>query len=154
MVGYPGRLTVSSAVGQPLKPVGWVGRPLEELKALPREVQREAGFALLVAQEGGRHINAKPLKGIDGASVLEIVEDYDRKTYRVVYWVGCPNVVFVLTAFTKKSTRGIETPKRDKERIVDRHGKARHFCRQPTDDLRAAAARYVVLRLASRKETQ
>ena len=43
------------------------------------------GFALRRAQDGGKHVDAKPLKGFSGAGVLEIVEDDDGSTYRGVY---------------------------------------------------------------------
>ena len=43
------------------------------------------GFALWVAQQGGRPAQAKPLKGITpGAGVLELVERHDGDAYRVV----------------------------------------------------------------------
>lgn len=36
---------------------------------------------------GGKHTQAKPLKGFGGAGVLEVVEDYIGDTYRAVYTV-------------------------------------------------------------------
>ncbi len=63
------------------------------------------------AQFGGTNASAKPLHGL-GSGVFEIVEDYDRATYRVVYTVRFPKAVFVLHAFQKKSTKGISTPER------------------------------------------
>jgi phage-related protein len=81
------------------------------LKALPDEVQREVGFALVDAQCGGKPLSAKPLKGFGGTAVLEIVEDFDGDTYRAVYTVRFAEAVYVLHAFQKKSKRGIATPK-------------------------------------------
>jgi predicted XRE-type DNA-binding protein len=40
------------------------------------------GHALYVAQQGGKHRDAKPLKGFGGAGVLEIVSDFDGDTFR------------------------------------------------------------------------
>jgi hypothetical protein len=40
---------------------------LEDLKTFPDEVQRVMGYALYLAQVGGKHLDAKPLKGFGGA---------------------------------------------------------------------------------------
>jgi len=69
------------------KPLFWVGASLDDLSAFPPPVKKVMGFALRQAQQGGKHIHAKPLKGKKGASVLEIVQDYDTNTYRGVYTV-------------------------------------------------------------------
>ena len=67
------------------KPLYWVGSSLADLRTLPAEVKDVFGFALHLAQWGDKHPDAKPLKGFKGASVMEIVEDYDGDTYRAVY---------------------------------------------------------------------
>lgn len=51
------------------------------------------------------------------AGVLEVVEDDAGGTYRSVYTVKFPEVVFVLHCFQKKSKRGIATPKADMDII-------------------------------------
>ncbi len=71
------------------------------------------GYALYLAQVGGKHQRARPLAGFGGGSVLEIVDDYDGDTYRGVYTVKMRNVVYVLHAFQKKSKHGISTPRRE-----------------------------------------
>jgi len=43
------------------------------------------GYALLLAQEGDKHPDAKPLTGLRG--VIEIVDDYDGDTFRAMYTV-------------------------------------------------------------------
>lgn len=78
------------------------------------------GFALNKVQEGDEPLNAKALKGFGGRSVLELVDDFDSDTYRAVYTVRFADVVYVLHAFQKKSTRGIATPKREIELIRSR----------------------------------
>lgn len=103
-----------------LKPVEWVGRSLEDLKAFPEGVRQAIGYALYLAQSGEKHPLAKPLKGFKGAGVLEVVEDFDGDTYRAVYTVKLADVVYVLHAFQKKSKRGIATPKQDIELIEAR----------------------------------
>lgn len=95
------------------KPVVWMGSSKGDLKEFPDDVQDEFGHALWVAQQGDKYVSAKPLKGFGGASVLEIVEDYDGDTYRAVYTVRFAEAVFVLHCYQKKSRRGTETPKSD-----------------------------------------
>ena len=102
------------------KPLYWVGSSLADLRTLPAEVKDVFGFALHLAQWGDKHPDAKPLKGFKGASVMEIVEDYDGDTYRAVYTVRYAKAVFVLHVFQKKSKRGIKTPKPDLDLIRQR----------------------------------
>ncbi len=106
----------------PLKPLRWVGRAKDDLLAFPDEVRKELGYAFYVAQRGGRHPAAKPLKGFGGAGVMEIVEDHVGDTYRAVYTVRFAEAIYVLHAFQKKATRGIATPKREIDLIRMRLG--------------------------------
>jgi phage-related protein len=78
------------------------------------------GFALFLAQQGGKHADAKPLRGFGGAGVLEIVEDHRGDTYRAVYTVRFAGRIYVLHAFQKKSKSGIETPKAEINLIKSR----------------------------------
>ena len=73
-----------------------------------------------MAQQGGKHDHAKPLRGFGGAGVLEIVEDHDGDTYRAVCTVRLAGRVYVLHAFQKKSKTGIETPKAEINLIKSR----------------------------------
>lgn len=88
--------------------------------AMPDEVQQAFGFALFHAQMGSIHPDAKPLKGFGGAGVLEVVEDWRGDTYRAVYTVRFASAVYVLHCFQKKSTHGIQTPKREIDLIRER----------------------------------
>ena len=58
------------------KPLVWVGASQRDFRAFPDEVKYESGYALFLAQCGGRHRKAKVLKGFGGAGVVEIVEDH------------------------------------------------------------------------------
>jgi len=78
------------------------------------------GYALYVAQLGGKHRGAKALSGFGGAGVLEIVKDYRGDAFRAVYTLRHRERVYVLHAFQKKSKTGRETPRRDKELIAQR----------------------------------
>ena len=103
------------------KPVLWVGSARADLQGFPTEVRTDVGFALWIAQQGGRPAQAKPLKGIgSGAGVLELIERHDGDTYRVVYTVLFESAVYVLHAFQKKSRSGIKTPKHEIEVIRER----------------------------------
>ena len=83
-------------------------------------VQDHMGYALYVAQQGGKHRDAKPLTGFGGAGVVEIVKDYRGDTFRAVYTLRCEEAVYVLHAFQKKSKTGIATPKSEMELIRQR----------------------------------
>ena len=107
-----------------LKPLHWIGSSRDDLKAFPKEVRRDIGFALQAAQSGGKHPSAKPLRGFGGAGVLEVVEDYRGDTYRAVYTVQFAETVYVLHCFKKKSKRGIKTPKKELDLITARLKKA------------------------------
>jgi phage-related protein len=104
----------------PLKPVVWVGSSRRDLRALPDVVQDHVGYALYVAQRGGKHQDAKVLKGYGGAGVLEIVRDYRGDTFRAVYTVRLAGAVYVLHVFQKKSKKGRATPKMDIKLIEQR----------------------------------
>ena len=51
---------------------------------------------MYVAQQGGKHRDAKPLKGFGGAGAVEIVKDYRGDTFRAVYTVRLAGAVYVL----------------------------------------------------------
>lgn len=103
-----------------LKPVVWIGSARADLSAFPEEVKDAIGFALYVAQQGGKHRRAKPLRGFGGAGILEIVVDDGGDTYRGVYTVRLAGRVYVLHAFQKKSKMGIRTPKAEMDLIRSR----------------------------------
>jgi phage-related protein len=63
-----------------VKPVYWIGTSRDDLRGFPEDVRSVMGFAIYQAQEGSKHVDAKPLAGFGGASVLEVVDDYDGDT--------------------------------------------------------------------------
>jgi phage-related protein len=99
------------------KPIEWIGSSKKDLKSVPDDVVDVFGYALHLAQTGGKHSQAKPLRGFGSAGVLEVVEDYRSNTYRAVYTVRFGNRVYVLHVFQKKSSAGIATPKPDMDLI-------------------------------------
>jgi phage-related protein len=95
------------------KPLVWMGSSLDDLRGMPREVRVFMGHALHVAQVGGKHEAAKPLKGFGSAGVVEAVQNYEGNSYRAVYTVRLEGRVYALHVFEKKSKQGIATPKPD-----------------------------------------
>lgn len=117
--------THTGIISVPPKSLVWLGSARSDLKDLPRQVQRTFGYALYLAQAGGKHPQAKPLRGFGSAGVLEIVEDWRGDAYRAVYTVRFSNTVFVLHVFQKKASRDRETPKPDLDLIKIRLRTAR-----------------------------
>jgi phage-related protein len=113
-----------------LKPLYWVGSSKRDLLSLPEPVVDLFGFALCLAQDGRKHEQAKPLRGFGSAGVLEVVEDWDRSTYRAVYTVRFEGVVFVLHIFQKKSKRGAATPKADIDLMRQRVKAAKQMAKE------------------------
>ncbi len=103
-----------------IKPVVWIGTTKADLSAFPEEVKDAIGFALYMAQQGGKHLDAKPLRGFGGAGILEIAANHAGDTYRVVYTVRLAGRIYALHAFQKKSKAGIKTPKSEIDLIKAR----------------------------------
>ena len=103
-----------------IKPVVWIGRSRTDLASFPEDVKDAIGYALYIAQRGGKHADAKPLRGFGSAGILEIIEDHAGDTYRAVYTVRLAGRIYVLHVFQKKSKAGIKTPKPEIELIRSR----------------------------------
>jgi phage-related protein len=105
------------------KPLVWVGSSRKDFRDFPEEVKSEMGYALFVAQNGGRHRKAKTFKGTGDAGVIEVIDDHRSDTFRTVYTVRFASAVYVLHVFQKKSKQGIATPETDirliKQRLRD-----------------------------------
>jgi phage-related protein len=100
-----------------IKPVVWIGSTRADVASFPEDVKEAIGYALYIAQQGGKHPDSKPLRGFGSAGVLEIVENYSGDTYRAVYTVRMAGRVYALHAFQKKSKKGIKTPRSENELI-------------------------------------
>jgi len=114
----------------PLKPVIWVGSSRRDLREFPEPVQDHMGYALYVAQRGGKHRDTKALTGFGGAGVVEIVKDFRGDTFRAVYTLRYAGAVYVLHAFQKKSKTGRATPHRDMELIRQRLREAEKIAKE------------------------
>ena len=113
-----------------MKPVVWIGSSRKDLRTFPEPVQDHMGYALYIAQRGGKHRDTKTLSGFGGAGVVGVVEDFRGDTFRTVYTVRFAGAVYVLHAFLKKSKTGRETPRRDVELITQRLREAELIARR------------------------
>ena len=113
-----------------LKSVKWIGSSLKDLRTFPDPVQDHIGYALFVAQMGGKHRDAKILSGFGGAGVVEVVKDFRGDTFRAVYTVRFASAVYVLHVFQKKSKTGRETPHREVDLIRRRLREAEEIARE------------------------
>lgn len=103
-----------------MKKLIWVGSSYDDLKEFPTLVRSAVGYALFFAQEGKKHPHAKILSGMGNAAVIEIKENDQSGTYRLIYTLEIEEYVFVLHAFQKKSKSGIATPKKEIDMIKNR----------------------------------
>jgi phage-related protein len=92
-----------------LKPPIWVGTSRKSLREFPEPVQDHMGYALYVAQQGGKHGDAKTMKGFGGAGVLEVIRDFRGDTFRAVYTVRYADALYVSSRFPEE----IENRRRD-----------------------------------------
>jgi phage-related protein len=106
-------------IARPIRPLLWVGSSKRDYIEFPERVQEQFGFELHLVQSGQHPPSAKPLRGL-GSGVVELVEDFDKSTYRAVYTVRFEEFVYVLHAFKKKSKQGIKTPQTDIDLIKSR----------------------------------
>ena len=82
-------------------------------------------FDLYQVQCGLTPTTSKPLTGLSG--VMELVEWYNKDTYRAVYVANLGDTIYVLHCFKKKSKRGIRTSKEDMDVIRRRLRQARVY---------------------------
>ncbi len=98
-----------------IKALVFVGSSRKDLRKFPKTVIGDIGYDLDAIQCGQTPMTAKRLKGLPG--VMELIERYDKDTYRVVYVVNINNKIYVLHCFKKKAKRGIQAPKEDMDVI-------------------------------------
>ena len=101
------------------RPVSWIRAALKEFETFPEGARSVCLAALTIASEGGKTDIAKPLHGME-SGVFEIALPFKGDAFRVVYAVQLAEEIWVVHAFRKKSTQGIQTPKREIDLIKDR----------------------------------
>ena len=97
----------------------WIKTVRKEFGKFPAPAKRQIARALTIAAEGHKADIAKPMKGL-GPGVFEIAVVYRSDAYRVVYALQLDEMIWVVHAFQKKSTKGIATPKKEIDLIRER----------------------------------
>src|SRR3982074_3167959 len=100
------------------RPVSWPNAALTKFGKFPEASRTICLAALTSAAEGGKADIAKPLQGM-GSGVFEIALPFKGDAFRVVYAVQLADDIWVVHAFQKKSTHGIQTPKHEVNLIKD-----------------------------------
>ena len=102
-----------------MKEIAWVKAALKDFGEFPQAVQDRMKDALAIASMGQKADIVKPMKGL-GSGVFEIALPYRTDAYRTIYAVQFGDVIWVVHAFQKKSTKGIATPQKEIELIQAR----------------------------------
>lgn len=87
-----------------MKPVSFLGTSLEDLRGLPVEARRTAGFQLHKIQEGGQPDDWKPMVTV-GRGVVECRIRDASGAFRLMYVATFPEAVYVLHVFRKTTAR-------------------------------------------------
>lgn len=95
-------------ITRPTRPLLWVASSKRNYGEFPPRVQDTLGFELFLAQTGQHPPSAKPLKGI-GSGIVDLIEDFDGDTYRIVYTVRFQEAVYMYYTPSRKS-RSEESP--------------------------------------------
>jgi phage-related protein len=101
------------------RPISWIKAARKDFERFPIAAQSVCLAALTIAAEGGKADIVKPFKGHD-SGIMEIALPWRGNAFRVVYAVQIAEELWVLHAFQKKSTQGIETPRHEVELIESR----------------------------------
>jgi phage-related protein len=108
------------------KRIVWLGTTLADLGQASEKVRDTMGGALRAAQEGGSTDDVVRLRD-HLREVMEVREDDEVGTHRLMYTVVIDDNVYVLDFFQKKSKSGIATPKADLDRIAQRLAQAKRL---------------------------
>jgi len=111
-----------------MRPVRWMGDSKKNLLKFPLEVKKVIGDELQFIQFGGMPKDAKPFKGV-GSGVFELAIKHNKEAYRTVVAVQLGNKIYVLHAFQKKASKGIQTPKKDVDLIKQRLMEAKEIAK-------------------------
>ena len=84
------------------KPVEFRGTALDDLRAFPVSVRREAGYQLHQVQHGHEPDDWKPMAAV-GSGVREIRIRDAAGGFRIIYIAKFADVVYVLHCFQKKT---------------------------------------------------
>jgi phage-related protein len=104
----------------------WMGSTKRDLAEAPASVRRTMGGAIRTAQQGGKSADASPMKD-DLRDVMEVRDDDEAGTYRLMYTTRIGTQIYILDYFQKKGKSKTATPKADLDRIRLRLKKAREY---------------------------
>lgn len=99
--------------------ISWIKAARKDFEKFPERAQTAILGALTIAAEGRKADIAKPLKGF-GTGLFEVALKYRTDAYRTVYAQQIGDDIWVLQAFQKKATRGIKTPKKELDLVLER----------------------------------
>jgi phage-related protein len=85
-----------------LKTVIWVGSSRRDLRAFPEPVKDHMGYALDIAQRGGKHRDTKTRSGFGGAGMVEAVKDFRGDTFRAVSTFRYAGAAYCPSRFPKE----------------------------------------------------
>ena len=86
-----------------MKPLFWIGRSRQEVRAFATDARHAAGYQLERVQSGKEPVDWRPMTEI-GAGVCEI-RIHGAVEHRILYVATFPEAVYVLHAFEKKAPR-------------------------------------------------
>ncbi|WP_439510494.1 type II toxin-antitoxin system RelE/ParE family toxin [Marinimicrobium koreense] len=87
-----------------MKTIVWQGSSYNDLRALPLNARRDAGYQLDKVQRGLEPNDWKPMATV-GRGVREIRIREDDGAFRVIYVASLGDSIYVLHAFQKKSQK-------------------------------------------------
>ncbi len=90
------------------KPIEFRGRSLDDLRAFPLAVKRDAGYQLDLVQRGEEPDDWKPMNTV-GPGVKELRIRDAAGVFRVIYVAKFADAVFVLHCFQKKTEKTSKT---------------------------------------------
>jgi phage-related protein len=85
-----------------LKTVIWVGWSRRDWRAFPEPYKDHMGYALYIAQRGGKHRDTKTPSGFGGAGVVEVVKDFRGDRFRAAYTLRYAGTVYCPSRFPKE----------------------------------------------------
>lgn len=85
-----------------MKPIHFRGTSIDDLRAFPADVRREAGYQMDKVQHGLEPTDWKPMPSI-GEGVKEIRIRDEAGAFRVIYVAKLADAVYVLHCFQKKT---------------------------------------------------
>lgn len=101
------------------RPISWLKAALRDFEDFPERAQIACLTALTIAAESGKADIAKPLHGL-GSGIFEVALPFKGDAFRVIYAVQLGDEIWVIHAFQKKATQGVQTPKHEIDLIKER----------------------------------